>query len=259
MNINNQGLDLIKSFEGLELETYIDPVGIPTIGYGHIEDVKTGMVISEGEAENLLRQDVSRFEDAVRRLVKTDLNENEFSALVSLAFNIGEAAFARSTVLERLNRNERLGAAEAIEWWNKGRINGELKTLRGLARRRSAEKALFLKAPDEQVVRMPLISLEENTRLPPSRESSNRREDLNDSRTLQGAGVAATTGGGAAAVTAADKSMEGVEQQSPQVERFFQLVDMLPHWFYWLLAALTIAALLYVMWARVDDWRSHRR
>ncbi|MBY0421805.1 MAG: lysozyme, partial [Parvularculaceae bacterium] len=120
MKTSDTGIALIKRFEGLELKAYQDVAGIWTIGYGHTgDDVKAGMKISEREAEELLRKDVKRFEDGVLRLVTVSLNQNEFDALVSFTFNVGAEAFRKSTARRRLNAGDRVGAAEAITWFNK--------------------------------------------------------------------------------------------------------------------------------------------
>jgi len=147
MKTNAEGLRLIKQFEGLRLEAYVDAVGVRTIGYGHTSSVKPGDTISEADAERLLREDIAKTEAAIAKLLGVPVNGNEFSALVSLAYNIGAANFAKSSVRKRLNTGDRAGAAAAILLWAKGRVNGKLKVLSGLARRRAAERALFLK-PD---------------------------------------------------------------------------------------------------------------
>lgn len=259
MHINQAGLDLIKSFEGLELESYVDPVGIWTIGYGHTGDVKEGMVISPSQAEDLLKKDVERTEKGVSDLIRQKVNENEFSALVSLAYNIGNAALASSTVLKRLNIGDRLGAAQAIEWWNKGRVNGRLVELPGLTRRRAAEKALFLTDPEPKPKRQAELPLMENTRLLPSQEDSGRRESLGESRTIQGAGVAAIAGGVTATTSAIEKNMDSVDQLSPKMQRIVGLIQAIPEWAYWALGAVAVIAALYVIYARIDDWRHYRR
>ena len=105
MKINETGLALIKSFEGLRLKAYKCPAGVWTVGYGHTGgDVKAGMIITEEEAEELLRQDLERFEEGVENLVEVELNENQFCALVSLAYNIGLGNFKRSTLLKLINK-----------------------------------------------------------------------------------------------------------------------------------------------------------
>lgn len=141
--INQAGLDLIKSFEGRELKAYRDPVGILTVGYGSTgPHVREGMVLTEDEAEGLLRKDLERFEAAVAKLcpVATD---NQFSAMVCLAFNIGEGdgGFKTSTLRRLHNEGNYEGAADQFVRWNKagGRV------LKGLVRRRAAEADLYRK------------------------------------------------------------------------------------------------------------------
>jgi lysozyme len=163
--INELGLDLLKTFEGLRLEAYNDAVGRPTIGYGHTQGVKEGQTITPDQADNLLAKDLAGFEAGVARLVTVPLNDNEFSALVSFAYNVGLGTLARSTALKRLNAGDRLGAADALEWFNKGRTNGRLYILPGLSRRRAAEKALFLRPGSDTGNRG---ALELNTPPPPS-------------------------------------------------------------------------------------------
>jgi len=139
--INAHGLKLVKDFEGLKLKAYRCPAGIATIGYGSTgPHVRMGMTISEAEAERLLRKDVARFEAGVRAAVSSvPTTRNQFSAMVSLAFNIGLAAFQRSTVLKRHLAGNHLGAARAFGLWNKA--NGTV--LPGLTRRRAAEAELY--------------------------------------------------------------------------------------------------------------------
>lgn len=144
--INQAGLDLIKSFEGLRLDAYRDPVGIWTIGYGTTRGVRAGMRITEKMADELLLADVAYFEQIIRSLVKVPLTGNEFSALVSFVYNLGEWNLSRSTLLQKLNAGDKAGAASEFLKWNKGKIGGRLRTLRGLTRRREAEMTLFLSA-----------------------------------------------------------------------------------------------------------------
>ncbi len=146
---NQAGIELIKSFESLRLERYLDAAGLPTIGYGHL--IKRGesfTKITRAEADEILRADLDDTEKAVERAVHVTLTDNEFAALVSLTFNIGGAAFSRSTLLKRLNEGNLLAAGERFKDWNKagGRI------LRGLVRRRAAEKALFFDNGEKESV-----------------------------------------------------------------------------------------------------------
>lgn len=138
-SINAAGMNIIKQSEGLELKAYRCPANILTIGYGSTgPHVKEGMVITEAQAEELLRSDLRRFEDAVDRAAP-DATDNQFSAMVSLAFNIGEGAFIGSSVLRKHKAGDRVGAAESFKLWNKG--GG--RVLPGLVKRRAAEAQLY--------------------------------------------------------------------------------------------------------------------
>ena len=139
MQISKTGLDLIKNFEGLYLNAYRCPAGVPTIGYGHTAGVAMGQTITQQQADDYLRRDVRQFERAVSRLARVPLTQGQFDALVSFAFNLGEGALAQSTLLRLLNAGDYAGAAAQFDRWNKagGRV------LPGLVRRRAAERALF--------------------------------------------------------------------------------------------------------------------
>ena len=141
--INQEGLNLIKSFEGLYLEAYQDAVDIWTIGYGHIQGVSEGMKITVTEAEKLLSQDLKRYEQAVEDAVKIEINENQFSALTSFCFNLGAGSLLQSTLLKLLNQGKIAEAANEFLRWDKA--GGQ--SLLGLSRRRRAERALFLSQP----------------------------------------------------------------------------------------------------------------
>lgn len=146
MKINKAAVNLVKEFEGLKLEAYYDPVGVVTIGYGYTNlagfgpGVKIGDRWSEQMAEEMLAKGLEKFAAEIRPLFKRIPNENQFGAMVSLAYNIGTGAFARSTCLKRFNTGDVAGAAEALTWFNKAGGN----VMRGLVRRREAEKTLFL-------------------------------------------------------------------------------------------------------------------
>lgn len=152
MNISDNGLRLIKSFEGYLTKqadgscvAYLCPAGVPTIGWGCTEGVHLGMRWTEAEATAALARELAKFEAGVARLVTVDLNQNEFDALVSLTYNIGLGAFGKSTVLRKLNAGDRAGAADAFHAWRKG--GG--RVLPGLVSRRQREAALFLKPPHQ--------------------------------------------------------------------------------------------------------------
>lgn len=144
MRTSDKGIELIKEFEGLEEIAYPDPGtgGDPwTIGYGHTgADVYPGLRISKLRAEELLVKDLRRFEDAVEALIDVELNQNEFDALVSFTYNVGEGALGDSTLRRRLNAEEDkcpVFQQELPRWVNGG--NGPMP---GLIRRREAEAKL---------------------------------------------------------------------------------------------------------------------
>jgi lysozyme len=148
MKISDKGLDLIKSFEGYHTRmkngdcvAYKCPAGVWTIGWGCTEGIKPGMVWSEAEAEAALRGEIAKFEDGVNQLITEPMNQNEFDAFVSLAYNIGLTGFKRSSVRGFFNQRKKPQAAKAFELWTRG--GG--RTLPGLVSRRKREAALFLK------------------------------------------------------------------------------------------------------------------
>lgn len=146
MRISRPGLELIKSFEGFRARSSELPDGRWVIGYGHTRSARENLRVSRSDAELILRfKDLLPFETLVSEMVHTPLTANEFDALVSLAFNIGENAFRASDTLKYLNEGNRLAAADAIGMWRKAKVDGELRVVDALVRRRAAEVALFLK------------------------------------------------------------------------------------------------------------------
>ena len=139
MQISQQGVELIKHFEGCRLEAYLCPAGIWTIGYGHTLDVKEGDRVDQEAAEAFLIEDLEEFEDHVQRLVEVDLNQDQFDALVSWTFNLGYGNLAASTLLAKLNDGLYDEVPEQIRRWT--RAGG--KVLSGLVRRRNAEALLW--------------------------------------------------------------------------------------------------------------------
>lgn len=151
MMINKAGIDLIKEFEGFRSEAYLDKLANPalwTIGYGTTERAgvgivpRAGMEITEKQATEYLQKTVDKFAGQVLEVLKRTATDNQFAAMVSLAYNIGPSAFARSSVLKRFNEGKIQSAADAFLLWNKA--GG--KVLRGLERRRARERELFLTA-----------------------------------------------------------------------------------------------------------------
>ena len=145
MRCNDEGIAIIKKYEGCSLRCYLDPIGIPTIGYGsiwgldHNRLVSSHRNITENEAEHLLKRELLTTENAVARLVKSPLTQNQFSAVCCLVYNVGSGKFRSSTIRMKLNRKDFIGASN--EFWKWRRAGG--KILRGLVRRRAEEKELF--------------------------------------------------------------------------------------------------------------------
>ena len=138
MKTSNNGLTLVKQFEGCRLTAYKCPAGVWTIGYGHTAGVKQGMTITQEQADNYLKSDLVIYENHVNNLNRS-FNQNEFDALVSFTYNCGAGS------LQTLCRNRsNAKIADALLLYNKG--GG--KVLQGLVNRRKAEKELFLKPVD---------------------------------------------------------------------------------------------------------------
>ena len=143
--ISQHGLDKLKQWEGLKTKAYQDSNGEWTIGYGHtakaggLKPVK-GMVITKEDAESLLLKDLTQFEAAVENNVKVKLNDNQFAALVSFAFNVGTGAFKSSTLLKKLNKGDYDAVpAELMKWVHTGKTKNQ-----GLVNRRRAEGYLWM-------------------------------------------------------------------------------------------------------------------
>lgn len=245
MNISDNGLRLVKSFEGYHTRqkdgscaAYLCPAGVATIGWGCTEGVKLGMTWTEAEAEAGLRRELAKFEAGVARCVTVDLNQNEFDALVSLSYNIGLAGFQKSSVLRKLNADDRDGAAAAFALWNKG--GG--RVLKGLVSRREREAALFRKPvaePDEPFMPQRV----EQSAVPPSRK-------------IVAVGTSAVTAGGAVIAengippppVVVDHSTSALAAWKSLV--FKSLADPL------LLGGLAIVAAVFVVPWVLDKWRA---
>ena len=144
MRMSADGLALVKEFEGLRLKAYKCPAAVWTIGYGHTSaagspEVNPGMEITKDEAEEILKRDMVQYEAGVEKLVKVELTQGQFDALVDFAYNAGVGALAKSTLLKRVNE-ERFDDVPA-EFMK--RTKGGVKELPGLVRRRRAEVKLW--------------------------------------------------------------------------------------------------------------------
>ncbi|MGH9818574.1 MAG: glycoside hydrolase family protein [Pyrinomonadaceae bacterium] len=143
MQMSEHGQDFLKGFEELRLTVYNDGYGFPTVGWGHKikaqDHLKIGDTITQQQADEFWARDLAIHADIVDRHVKVPLTQGQYDALVSLAFNIGEANFADSSLLSKLNRGDYAGAQERFDGWI--RSNGKVSN--GLIRRRDAEQEMF--------------------------------------------------------------------------------------------------------------------
>lgn len=144
MRLSEAGIKFIQTWEGLELKAYRDSKGLPTIGIGTTRypdgtKVKMGDSCTEAQAYEWFRFDVARFEAFINRVIKIPLNQNQFDALISLVYNIGETNFTEGTVDDKLNANQ---IEAALQTWLKYVYSGGRK-IDGLANRRIAEVKLF--------------------------------------------------------------------------------------------------------------------
>lgn len=175
LTISPIGLKLIKSYEGFRPSDKLLVSGQRVVGYGHRVDDKDSVTLTKASAERLLNDDLSLFENMINENVHAPLSQSQFDALCSLAFNIGPKAFLSSDVLHALNNGRPLDAANAFDVWCKSNIDGRTYIVDALVRRRTAEKALFLKPEGSQI---PASRID----LPP--EADNTKSLGNDSEAL---------------------------------------------------------------------------
>lgn len=251
--INDAGLRLIKSFESLELEAYRCAANVLTIGYGHTgAAAKPGAVITEDKADKLLAADAKDFCHAVETAVgDAPTTDNQFSGMVSLAFNIGAANFRKSTVLRRHRAGDYDGAAEAFAMWNKARVDGKLAALRGLTRRRKAEALLYLEPDDDDAAYAINAELAGSRGVEMVEATAARRGSLLQSRTVKGAagGLAGTATAGLASVADQAHTVLPAARGAFEILADYK-VEILT-------AALVLAAVgcAWALWARYSDHR----
>ncbi len=179
--INQATIDLVKRWEGKRLKSYQDSVGVWTIGYGLTTRAGIGvavgpnMHITDEQAEEYLVRVLEKFAERISPMfTQYTPTPNQFGAMLSLAYNIGPGAFAKSTCLRRFNDGDVKGAAEALQWFNKA--GG--KTLRGLVNRRADEAALMLT----------------NASAEPTPRADDIRDHPTQSKTVRAGGVTAAVG-----------------------------------------------------------------
>ena len=139
MKISENGLELIKKFEGCETTAYQDSVGVWTIGFGHTKGVKEGQTCSIEDAESMLADEMDEYEGYINNMVKVELQQHEFDALVAWVYNLGPTNLGESTMLKVLNGGQFDRVPDEMNRWT--RAGG--KILEGLVRRRQAESLMF--------------------------------------------------------------------------------------------------------------------
>lgn len=225
MKTSQRGITLIKQFEGFKNVAYRDVVGVWTIGYGFTAGVKEGDKITKAQAESRLQSELKKYEDAVQKACVATLNQHQFDALVSFAWNVGVSGMAKSSVVKAHNRGDTNAAARAFGLWNKA--GG--KVWPGLTRRRAAEAALYLE-PVEDGEDMPQAVEPERSMV---------------ASTINRASVVA---GGTATVAAVTETVNAVNGLKQGVS---ELGD-------WLVPALLVIVTLlagYIIWERVRQRR----
>ena len=141
MKMGEKGIDLIKHFEGFRSTVYLCAAGVPTLGFGSTHGITMDSPpITEEEGLELLMLDIAKFERGVNRLIDVPLNQNQFDALTSFAFNLGNGSLQASTLRKKVNREDYEGAANEFPRW----VFAGGRKLNGLVKRRYAERALFL-------------------------------------------------------------------------------------------------------------------
>ena len=228
MKTSNRGLSLIVQFEGFRPDAYLDPVGIPTIGFGFIRGVKMGDKMTLAEARDRLKREIVEYEQGVLAACTRKPNQNQFDAFVCFAFNVGVAGFKKSSVLKAHNRGDYQAAARAFGLWNKA--GGKVFT--GLTRRRAAEAALYLEPVD--------IDLADEPEPMPQLVEPERPMTAS---TINRASVAAGTTATLAAAGEALQTVQGVRYGLAGLE----------DWIVPALLVVVVALCGYIIWERVNQ------
>ncbi len=240
MRTSRAGIALIKEFEGCRLTAYSCPAGVLTIGH---PEVRPGMQISKEDASRILQSDLRMFEYGVLDNVVVPLEQHQFDALVSFAFNLGVGNLKKSTLLTRVNEGKFDAVPAELMKWTKSRVNGELKDLPGLVRRRRAEAALWRGIGDA-----PVGDPEESRITPAPPKPSKTMAESKEGNGAIVAGTGAVTG----AIAAVTPVVEQAQQASGLVDMVIRLVES--QRFYVLLIGLIGAGAAGGVWF----WRRRR-
>jgi lysozyme len=217
---SNTGVNLVKSFEGLHkvgedglIRSYRCIAGRWTVGYGSTKGVRSGMKITEAEAEEKLVDDLKVSEADVKRVVNVPLSAHQFDALVCLAFNIGGTSLAKSTLVKKLNKGLYDEVPNEILRWDKARVDGSLQSVRGLTRRRTAEAALF-------TMDAPLASM--GGEALPQKVEQTAVKSLKKSKTIAGTGIA----GAATIMSETASKLEVLTGYSDTIQQVFLIITL---------------------------------
>lgn len=253
MNISKKGINLIKSYEKLELQAYPDFANIPTIGWGHTSTLShkdleyPRLVISKRLAEQLLKEDLIIFERCINEYVLVDISQNQFDALVSFCFNIGCEAFRKSTLLRLLNEENYESVSFQLSRWTKSTDpqTGEKVELRGLVKRRLDEAALF--SSD-------LIQYEDNVKDVYPISVPHERERISQSRTIRAGSLGFVSTILTSLATFISSFKNFIEPISASVLYFDHFLA------FFILGgmSLTCISLLYILWCRWDVFKKSK-
>ena len=217
---SSTGISLVKSFEGLHkvgedglIRSYRCIAGRWTVGYGSTKGIRSGIKITEAEAEQKLVDDLKVSEADVKRVVNVPLSTHQFDALVCLAFNIGGTALAKSTLVRKLNKGLYDEVPSEIMRWDKARVDGSLQSVRGLTRRRAAEAALF-------TMDAPLASM--GGEAMPQKVEQSAVKSLKKSKTIAGTGIA----GGATILSEVASKLEALTAYSDTIQQAFLIITL---------------------------------
>lgn len=227
MKTSKRGIELLIRFEGYRANAYLDPIGIPTIGFGFVKGVKMGDTMTLYDAKERLKRELVEYEQGVLSSMTRAPNQNQFDACVVFAFNVGVAGFKKSSVLKAHNRGDEQAAARAFALWN--RAGG--KTWPGLTRRRAAEAALYLEPTELEHVEQPEMPQQIEPETPMTASSINR---------------ASVVAGGTASLAAVSQTINDVNEVKYGVSA---LGD-------WLVPALLVAVVAlagYIVYERVKQ------
>ena len=260
LTTSDAGLRLIKSFEGCEkkagprrFRAYVCPAGVLTIGWGHTKAAgrpfDRDTVWTAQQCDDVLIEDLAKFEDGVRQLVRVELEQHQFDALVSFAFNCGIGNLQKSTLLRKINKRDFDGAAREFAKWNKG--NG--RVMSGLTRRRAAEATLFQGAGMVEVnarADAPMAQAVD----PPAKPGI--IETVKESKIAQGTGVGSALGSGNEMIAAVKDSAAQLREAKGAAEEIglWDLASSLAQQSrFWIALAILSVGAAVIYWR----WRDH--